>query len=64
LLDITYLEVIKIRWGTTSHVIFICFALVCNIIVTSMLLLGGAATIEDLTGMSKLWSSFLIPLGE
>eukprot|EP00971_Amphidinium_carterae_P308210 6125239-Amphidinium_carterae.1 len=27
-----------------------------------MLLLGGAATISDLTGMSKIWASFLIPL--
>jgi Na+/proline symporter len=59
----TYLEVIKIRWGTVSHVVFIVFGLMCNMIVTSMLLLGGAATIEDLTGMSKTWSSFLIPLG-
>jgi Na+/proline symporter len=59
----TYLEVIKIRWGTISHIVFICFALACNVIVTSMLLLGGAATIEDLTGMDKEWSSFLIPLG-
>eukprot|EP01044_Picomonas_judraskeda_P040635 COSAG03_NODE_20047_length_325_cov_0.915929_1_plen_108_part_11 len=35
----------------------------CNMIVTSMLLLGGAATIQDLTGLDKTWSSFLIPLG-
>merc|ERR1719160_2308069 len=40
----------------------IIFALTTNIIVTSMLLLGGAATIEDLTGMSKLSAAFLIPI--
>merc|ERR1719262_646734 len=39
-----------------------CFALTTNIIVTSMLLLGGSATIEDLTGMSKLTAAFLIPI--
>merc|ERR1719460_767489 len=33
-----------------------------NVIVTSMLLLGGASTIEDLTGMSKLTAAFLIPI--
>merc|ERR1740127_308493 len=38
------------------------FALMTNIIVTSMLLLGGAWTIEDLTGMSKLTAGFLIPI--
>ena len=59
----TYLEVIKIRWGTTSHVVFMVFGFLCNCIVTSMLMLGGAATIEDLTGMSRTWCSFLIPLG-
>lgn len=40
----------------------ICFALMANMIVTAMLLLGGAATIADLTGMSKIWAAFLIPL--
>jgi Na+/proline symporter len=59
----TYLEVIKIRWGTVPHVVFIVFGLMCNCIVTSMLMLGGSATIEDLTGMSKTWCAFLIPLG-
>ena len=59
----TYLETIYIRWGKTPHCIFIVFALLCNVIVTAMLLLGGAATIEALTGLDKIWSSFLIPLG-
>jgi len=34
-----------------------------NIIVTSMLLLGGAATVEALTGMKYELASFLIPWG-
>merc|ERR1719191_748593 len=40
----------------------IVFALAANCIVTAMLLLGGAATISDLTGMSTIWAAFLIPL--
>merc|ERR1719218_564332 len=40
----------------------ILFALTANIIVTAMLLLGGAGTVEDLTGVPKLWASFLIPI--
>merc|ERR1712057_126333 len=34
-----------------------------NIIVTSMLLLGGAATVNALTGMDINLASFLIPWG-
>merc|ERR1719329_1280757 len=58
----TFMEIVKVRFGTVTHVIMICFALMTNVIVTSMLLLGGAATISDLTGMSKIWAAFLIPL--
>merc|ERR1711935_1148203 len=38
-----------------------CFA--ANILVTSMLLLGGAATVEALTGMDYRLAAFLIPWG-
>ncbi|CAE8652330.1 unnamed protein product [Polarella glacialis] len=58
----TFMEVVKARFGTTTHCVMICFALLTNCIVTSMLLLGGASTISDLTGMSKIWAAFLIPL--
>jgi len=56
------MEIVKARFGTTTHIVMIIFALTTNIIVTSMLLLGGAATIEDLTGMSKLTAAFMIPI--
>merc|ERR1719160_1535010 len=56
------MEIVKARFGTFTHIVMIVFALTTNIIVTSMLLLGGAATIEDLTGMSKLSAAFLIPI--
>ena len=59
----TYLEIIKARWGTKAHLVFMWFALLCNIIVTSMLLLGGAATVNALTGMDLNLASFLIPWG-
>lgn len=58
----TFMELVKVRFGTVTHVIMICFALTTNVIVTSMLLLGGASTIEDLTGMSKVTAGFLIPI--
>lgn len=59
----TFCEIVKSRWGTTAHLTFLFFAFCANIIVTSMLLLGGAATVEALTGMDYRLASFLIPWG-
>jgi len=58
----TFMEIVKARFGTFTHIVMICFALTTNIIVTSMLLLGGAGTIADLTGMSSITAAFLIPI--
>merc|ERR1719213_434985 len=58
----TFMEIVKARFGTVTHCIMIFFALMANCIVTAMLLLGGAATIGDLTGMSTIWAAFMIPL--
>jgi len=58
----TFMEIVKARFGTFTHCVMICFALATNIIVTSMLLLGGAGTIADLTGMSSITAAFLIPI--
>ncbi|KAJ3712950.1 urea transporter [Lentinula raphanica] len=59
----TWLEIVGVRWGKTAHLIFMFFGLATNIIVSSMLILGGSATVTDLTGMNTLAACFLIPLG-
>merc|ERR1712045_1112579 len=59
----TVCEIVNARWGGTAHKTFLVFAFMANIIVTSMLLLGGAATVEALTGMNRKLASFLIPWG-
>ena len=59
----TICEIVKARWGKDAHLTFLFFCLLTNIIVTSMLLLGGAATVEALTGMDYRLASFLIPWG-
>lgn len=46
----TVLEVIKARWGRPAHLVYLFFCLATNIIVTGMLILGGAAVINALTG--------------
>lgn len=42
---------------------FLCFCFTTNIIVTSMLILGGAATIYSLSGVNLSAAAFLIPMG-
>lgn len=59
----TYLEVIKMRFGPAGHVVFMCFGLATNILVTLMLLTGGSAVVKDLTGMNVVAACLLLPLG-
>ncbi|KDQ61991.1 hypothetical protein JAAARDRAFT_76835 [Jaapia argillacea MUCL 33604] len=59
----TWLEIVAVRWGTAAHLIFMFFGLATNIIVSSMLILGGSATVTDLSGMNTIAACFLIPLG-
>ncbi|KAH8827641.1 urea transporter [Flagelloscypha sp. PMI_526] len=59
----TWLEIVGVRWGTLAHGVFMFFGLATNIIVSSMLILGGSATVTALTGMHTIAACFLIPLG-
>ncbi|KNA22314.1 hypothetical protein SOVF_035540 [Spinacia oleracea] len=59
----TVCEIVKARWGTAAHMTFLIFCFFTNIIVTAMLLLGGSAVVNALTGVNLYAASFLIPLG-
>lgn len=59
----TFLELVYARWGKGPHMVFMVYAFMTNIIVSSMLLLGGSAVINALTGMNLELASFLIPWG-
>ncbi|CAL5359380.1 unnamed protein product [Camellia sinensis] len=59
----TICEIVKARWGTAAHLVFLTFCFLTNIIVTAMLLLGGSAVVNALTGVNIYAASFLIPLG-
>jgi len=59
----TICEIVLARWGKPAHMTFLFFCFLTNVIVTSMLLLGGAATVNALTGMNINVASFLIPWG-
>ncbi|CAL5438777.1 unnamed protein product [Camellia sinensis] len=59
----TVCEIVKARWGTAAHLVFLTFCFLTNIIVMAMLLLGGSAVMNALTGVNIYAASFLIPLG-
>jgi Na+/proline symporter len=59
----TFLEIVKVRFGTTAHFVYIFFGLLTNCIVTAMLLLGGSAVISFLTGMDVYACCMLLPIG-
>merc|ERR1719155_285335 len=57
----TMCEIVKARWPE-AHSTFLFFGFSANLIVTSMLILGGGATINALTGVDTILASFLIPI--
>lgn len=59
----TFPEIIYARFGRTAHKVFLFFALMTNTIVTAMLVLGGAAVVNALTGINIYIAAFLIPVG-
>mmetsp|Transcript_13022 Transcript_13022/g.45173 ORF Transcript_13022/g.45173 Transcript_13022/m.45173 type:complete len:771 (+) Transcript_13022:55-2367(+) len=58
----TICEIIDVRWGKWAHMVFLYFCFLTNIIVSSMLVLGGASTVNALTGMDVKIAGFLIPV--
>jgi Na+/proline symporter len=58
----TFLEIIKVRWGTCAHIVFLFFGLAANLIVSAMLLLGGCSVYFAVAGVNIQASSFVIPL--
>ncbi len=59
----TFPEMLYVRYGKHSHKIFLFFALMTNTIVTAMLVLGGAAVVNSLTGVDITLAAFLLPIG-
>lgn len=56
----TVLEIVHARWGNTAHLVFFFFCFLTNIIVSAMLILGGAAVMTALTGMNTIAVSVTI----
>ncbi|BGP14775.1 hypothetical protein JCM10213_004287 [Rhodosporidiobolus nylandii] len=58
----TFLEVIRVRWGTTAHIVFGVFSFLTSTLVTAMLITGGSATVTDLTGVNTDAICIIVPV--
>ncbi|KAK6832311.1 hypothetical protein RU639_003906 [Aspergillus parasiticus] len=59
----TSLEVVRIRYGRTAHIVFMTLCLVNNIFACANMLLGAAAVISAVAGMHIIAATFLLPVG-
>ncbi|CDH09592.1 probable urea active transporter 2 [Zygosaccharomyces bailii ISA1307] len=55
-------ETFYIRFGKAGHLLFVFYCAATNIIVSSLLLLGGSQAFSAATGMHTVAASFLLPL--
>jgi len=59
----TVLEVVKSRYGTSAHLVYMVLCLATNIIAYVNMALGASAAISALTGMNTVACIFLLPVG-
>lgn len=58
----TVCETFFIRFGKSGHLLYLCYCAATNIIISSLLLLGGSQGFAASTGMHVVAASFLLPL--
>lgn len=59
----TLLELIRARYGTPAHILWIVLCLINNLLIFSQMIVGAAAAVNSLTGMHIVAASYLLPLG-
>ena len=59
----TFLQVVKVRYGTAAHIVFCTYSQVYQLITTVNLLVGGSAAYSAMTGVNRDASCFLFPIG-
>jgi len=59
----TLLEIVRIRYGTAAHIVYMFLCLVNNLIAVANMLLGASAAITAMTGMHIIAATFLLPVG-
>lgn len=59
----TLLELIRARYGTFAHILWIVLCLLNNFLNFSSMLVGASAAISYLTGMNITATTYLLPMG-
>ncbi|KAL5333205.1 putative sodium/proline symporter [Aspergillus crustosus] len=59
----TYLQVVKVRYGSAVHLLFTTYSGVYQIITTVNLLVGGSAVFASMTGVNRDAICYLLPIG-
>ncbi|KFY52591.1 hypothetical protein V496_08342 [Pseudogymnoascus sp. VKM F-4515 (FW-2607)] len=59
----TLLEIVRIRYGTIAHIVFMFLCLLNNLFAVANMLLGASAAINALTGIHTIAATFLVPIG-
>ncbi|KAI0463129.1 hypothetical protein LJB42_003148 [Komagataella kurtzmanii] len=59
----TCLEIVNLRYGKATHILYIFLCLVNNLLSCSSMILGASGAITALTGMHIVASTMLIPFG-
>ncbi|KAK6081203.1 sodium symporter family protein [Seiridium cupressi] len=59
----TILEALRIRFGTRTHIVYFCYGVSVQILITAALLLGGSAAFSVTTGANIIAMNYLIPFG-
>jgi SSS family transporter len=59
----TLLEIIRVRYGTSAHKLWIFLCLLNNTFVFTSMIVGSSTAVSALTGMDVIASSYLLPLG-
>ncbi|KAH8660487.1 SSS family solute:Na+ symporter [Xylariales sp. PMI_506] len=59
----TLLELIHVRYGETTHIVWVVLCLLNNILNFTSMLVGASTAISALTGMDIVAATYLLPLG-
>lgn len=59
----TIAELVRVRFGKPGHWMFLVYCAATNVLVSSLLLLGGSQGFHSTCGMHIVAASFLLPMG-
>ena len=59
----TLLELIRVRYGTVAHILWIVLCTINNLLIFSSMIVGASAAVSALTGMNLVAATYLLPLG-